>query len=86
MVDAGAMVVYYFTDAFFDISPLTAYGKTEAEVKVIMTPLLTALSKLGIKYTLTYSQSATYQEHVSISRILPTSLPFSNNADCDTSS
>lgn len=63
MVDSGAMVVYYFSNAFFEISPLTAYGKTEAEVKVIMTPLATALDKLNITYTLTYSQSATYVDH-----------------------
>ena len=63
MVDSGAMIVYYFSDAFFEISPLTAYGKTEAEVKVIMTPLATALNKLNITYTLTYSQSATYVDH-----------------------
>ena len=65
MVDGGAMVVYYFTDAFFEIAPLTAYGKSEAQVKVILKPLLAALNQLNITYTATYSQSATYVDHVS---------------------
>ncbi|PMD28796.1 FAD-binding domain-containing protein [Hyaloscypha variabilis F] len=63
MVDAGAMVVYYFSNAFFEISPITAYGKTEAEVKAIMSPLVKALGTLNITFTLTYSQSATYVDH-----------------------
>jgi len=65
MVDAGAMVVYYFSNAFFEISPITAYGKTEAELKAVMSPLVAALGTLNITFTLTYSQSATYVDHVS---------------------
>lgn len=65
MVDAGAMVVYYFSNAFFEISPITAYGKTKAEVQAILTPLVASLNKLNITYTLTYSESATYVDHVS---------------------
>lgn len=65
MVDAGAMVVYYFSNVFFEISPITAYGKTEAEVKLIMSALLASLDSLNITYTVTYSQSATYVDHVS---------------------
>jgi FAD/FMN-containing dehydrogenase len=63
MVDAGSMVVYYFSDAFFQIGPLTAYNKTSAEVKTIMGDLLTALDGLQIPYTASYTQSATYTEH-----------------------
>jgi hypothetical protein len=63
IVDAGAMVVYYFSNAFFEISALTAYSKTEAEVEAIMSPLLAALDKLSITYSLSYSQSPTYVDH-----------------------
>jgi hypothetical protein len=63
VVDSGAMVVYYFGDAFFEIAPLTAYNKTEAEVKAMMSPLVASLDGLNITYTLTYSQSANYVEH-----------------------
>ncbi|KAG0648444.1 FAD-linked oxidoreductase ZEB1 [Hyphodiscus hymeniophilus] len=63
MVDAGAMVVYYFSDAFFEISPITAYGKTEAQVKTILSPFLAALDTLNIPFTHSYTQNATYVDH-----------------------
>ncbi|KAL2259518.1 hypothetical protein VTK26DRAFT_6786 [Humicola hyalothermophila] len=63
MVEAGSMVVYYFTSSFFQIAPLTAYGKTAAEVEAIMEPFIAKLNSLGIKYTSEVSQSATYYEH-----------------------
>jgi hypothetical protein len=47
------------------IGSITAYGKTEDEVKGIMSALVAALDKLNITYTLIYSKSATYLEHVS---------------------
>lgn len=63
MVDAGAMVVYYFTDAFFSISPLNAYNKTKEEVQQIMEPFVTKLDAIGITYTAAYSEFSTYYEH-----------------------
>jgi len=63
MIEAGAMVVYYFTSSFFMIAPVTAYNKSTAEVEAIMSPLLTSLTALGVKYTSGYSQAATYYEH-----------------------
>lgn len=63
MVDAGAMMVYFFSDAFFQIGPLTAYNKTSAEVKSIMGDFVAALDELRIPYNVSYSQSATYTEH-----------------------
>jgi hypothetical protein len=63
MVDAGAMVVHYFTSSFFMISPLNAYNKTEAEVKAILAPFVARLDSAGIKYTATYSQFNDYYEH-----------------------
>jgi FAD/FMN-containing dehydrogenase len=63
MVDAGAMVVHYFTTAFFSISPLSAYNKTEAQVKTMLAPFVAKLDAKGIKYTATYSEFKTYYEH-----------------------
>ena len=63
MVDAGAMVVHYFTSEFFAISPLTAYNKTEADVKTMLAPFLNRLDTLGIKSTVTYSASKDYYDH-----------------------
>ena len=63
MVEAGSMVVYYFTSSFFQIAPLTAYGKTAAEVAAIMAPFIAKLDSMGVKYTSETSQSATYYEH-----------------------
>lgn len=63
MVDAGSMVVHYFTSSFFMISPLSAYNKTAAEVKTILAPFAARLDKMGIKYTATYSEFNTYYEH-----------------------
>lgn len=36
IVDAESMVIYFFAEAFFQISPLTAYGKTSSQVKDIL--------------------------------------------------
>lgn len=63
MVDAGTMVVYYFTDAFFEISPLNAYNKTSVEVAEILAPYLRMLDSIGINYTVAYTQFDTYYEH-----------------------
>ncbi|KAL2162840.1 hypothetical protein VTH06DRAFT_6676 [Thermothelomyces fergusii] len=63
MVSAGAMVVYYFTSTFFQVSPLTAYNKTAAEVEAMLSPFAAKLTAMGVKYTLEYSQSATYYDH-----------------------
>jgi hypothetical protein len=63
MVDAGSMVVHYFTTDFFSISPLSAYNKTEAEVRAIMAPFVARLDSLGVNYTATYSEFSTYYDH-----------------------
>ena len=75
MVDAGAMVIYYFSDAFFQINPVTAYNKTESEVKAIMSNFTTALDILKINYTVSYTQSTSYVEHYN-TYLGP--LPFGN--------
>jgi FAD/FMN-containing dehydrogenase len=63
MVDAGAMVVHYFTTSFFMISPLSAYNKTESEVKTMLAPFVAKLNDQGINHTATYSEFKTYYEH-----------------------
>ncbi|KAI4951192.1 Zinc finger E-box-binding homeobox 1 [Alternaria rosae] len=63
MVDAGAMVVHYFTSSFFMISPLNAYNKTETEVKAMLAPFVARLDSKGVKYTAEYSEFDTYYEH-----------------------
>ncbi|KAH8661176.1 hypothetical protein BGZ61DRAFT_432957 [Ilyonectria robusta] len=63
MVDAGSMVVYYFTNTFFQIAPLTAYNKTKEEVQTILAPFVKSLNDLGINYTVTYSQTDSYYDH-----------------------
>ena len=63
MVDAGTMVVHYFTSSFFMISPLNGYNKTEAEIKTILAPFVARLDSAGINYTATYSEFDNYYEH-----------------------
>ncbi|KAJ1325321.1 FAD-binding protein [Microdochium nivale] len=63
MVDAGAMVVHYFTTDFFMISPITAYGKTEAQVRAMLAPLEAKLNALGMVFASSYSESKDYYTH-----------------------
>ncbi|KAG4441556.1 hypothetical protein IFR05_002941 [Cadophora sp. M221] len=63
MVDNGTMVVYYFTDTFFVINPVTAYNKTAADVKAILAPFVAILNGLGIPFAVSYTDSATYADH-----------------------
>ena len=63
MIENGAMVVYYFTDEYFLINPVTAYNKTSEDVKAILAPFLAVLGNLSIPYSISYTEFATYQEH-----------------------
>ncbi|KAK8138629.1 hypothetical protein PG984_002009 [Apiospora sp. TS-2023a] len=63
MVDAGSMVVYYFTSGFFMISPLNAYNKTKEEVETILRPYVSEIDSLSINYTVAYSQFDSYYDH-----------------------
>ncbi|KAF1925976.1 isoamyl alcohol oxidase [Didymella exigua CBS 183.55] len=63
MVDAGTMVVHYFTTSFFMISPLNAYNKTAAEVQTILAPFVARLDAKKVNYTAAYSEFNTYYEH-----------------------
>jgi hypothetical protein len=63
MVDAGSMVVYYFTNSFFEIAPITVYNKTATEAETILSGFVSALEALNITYTVSYTTSTTYEEH-----------------------
>ncbi|KAJ0159635.1 putative FAD-linked oxidoreductase [Colletotrichum tanaceti] len=63
MVDGGAMVVYYFAAAFFQVAPLTAFGKTADEVRALLAPFVARLDGLAIQYTVAYSESDGYRGH-----------------------
>ncbi|KAG9256537.1 FAD binding domain-containing protein [Emericellopsis atlantica] len=63
MVDAGALVIYYFSADFFQIAPLTAYDQTEADVRAMLSPFINRLKRLGITYTEIYSESPDHRTH-----------------------
>lgn len=47
----------------FKISPITAFNKTESEVQSILAPYLATLDSIGINYTASFTQSASYYDH-----------------------
>lgn len=63
MVDAGAMVVYYFSDTFFQIGPITVYGKNATQTQAILHDFTSALTTLNIPYTTSFTTSPTYEDH-----------------------
>lgn len=63
IVDSGIMIIYYFTNTFFQIVPATGYGKTSTEMQNIFAEFESDLRVLNINYTASYSQSATYRDH-----------------------
>jgi len=63
MVDNGTMIVYYFTDEYFIINPLTAFNKTSADVQAILSPFIAVLNNLSVPFSVSYTEFATYAEH-----------------------
>ncbi|KAG8670554.1 hypothetical protein FPOAC2_09917 [Fusarium poae] len=63
IVDSGVMIIYFFSNSFLQIPALTAYDKTEAEVKKILQPLAESLATLGFKFEPTFTQFSSYYEH-----------------------
>ncbi|KAJ3341175.1 hypothetical protein HDU93_005584 [Gonapodya sp. JEL0774] len=64
IVDSGAMVVYYYSAAFFQIAALTAYNKTKAEVTTMLTPFRAALTTLNVTLLADETtESASYFDH-----------------------
>lgn len=60
LVDAGAMSVWYFTNASFAISPVTGPNIPVDKLVELVQPFLDGLKKLGIKYTFYSEQFPTY--------------------------
>lgn len=63
MIDNGTMIVYMMLDGEFLINPLTAYNKTAADVKAILAPFVAILTSNSIPFTVSYTDSASYEEH-----------------------
>ncbi|SPJ76039.1 probable isoamyl alcohol oxidase [Fusarium torulosum] len=63
IVNSHVMIIYFFSDSFLQIPAMTAYNKTEAEVKKILQPFADSLAGLGIKFEPTFTQYASYYEH-----------------------
>ncbi|KAG8673900.1 hypothetical protein FPOAC2_07401 [Fusarium poae] len=63
IVDSGVMIIYFFSNSFLQIPALTAYDKTEAEVKRILQPLAESLATLGFKFEPTFTHFSSYYEH-----------------------
>ncbi|RAL16297.1 putative isoamyl alcohol oxidase [Aspergillus homomorphus CBS 101889] len=63
MIDAGTTVIYEMTSSIFLINPLTAFNKTTTEVKTILAPFLSALTDLGITYSVSYTEYTSYYDH-----------------------
>lgn len=55
LTDQRMSIVWYFTDAMFRISPLTAPNITASKLKTILAPLESKLDSLGINYTASYT-------------------------------
>lgn len=63
IVDAGTMVVYYFSADFFQIAPINAYNMTEAEVRKVLAPFQARLDGLSVTYTVNFSEHKSYRDH-----------------------
>ncbi|KAI5863632.1 hypothetical protein GGS23DRAFT_507516 [Durotheca rogersii] len=63
IVDAGAMVIYFFGDGFLRVPALTAYGKTREDVAQMLTPLGNALAALNVTLAPTLTQFDSYGDH-----------------------
>ena len=78
MVDRGAMALFYFTNEFFSLIPLTLPGGSESEVTALLEPFIEDLRIHNISYSLNVTSFSTYLEHYEIN-IQP--LPYGNNPD-----
>ena len=63
MVDQGVTVIYQMTSQFFAISPLTAYNKTSDDVKIILSPFISALRRLQVPHKVSFTQYDSYFDH-----------------------
>ncbi|TKX25719.1 FAD-binding domain-containing protein 12 [Elsinoe australis] len=93
MVDAGIMIVWYFTNASFAISPITAPDISVADLKGYLSPLETKLNELNIPFTSYYQQFDGYLDQFNAlqgaiqvgiaqygGRLIPRSVVENNNS------
>ncbi|UPK92955.1 hypothetical protein LCI18_003890 [Fusarium solani-melongenae] len=63
IVDAGVMIIYFFSDSFLQVPAMTAYKKSEAEARKILKPLAKSLAALGVTFEPTFTEFSSYYEH-----------------------
>ncbi|PSN75563.1 FAD-binding domain-containing protein [Corynespora cassiicola Philippines] len=63
IVDKGAMVIYYFSQAGLQVPALTAYNSSMGAIMKMLRPFGLALQDKGIRLNPSISQSASYHEH-----------------------
>lgn len=82
IVDSGATVVYSLDNSSFYVVPLTAPGKTEAQVSALLKPFLSRMKSLSVHVTATVTSSAGFLEHFErYLGPLPYGLPLINIID-----
>ena len=60
IVDAGGMVVWFFTSTSFAISPITAPDTSRDDLLSLMEPFITDLAELGIEYDMHAEEFPSY--------------------------
>ncbi|KAF7714347.1 FAD/FMN-containing isoamyl alcohol oxidase MreA [Penicillium ucsense] len=60
LVDAGAMSIWYYTNAFFSISPITAPNIPVSQLVELLRPFTDHLDQLKIKYRMSANQFDSY--------------------------
>ena len=63
IVDTGATAAYAITQEQFFVQPITAPGKSSAEVSALLEPFLTRLRQYNITYQLNVTSFPTFLEH-----------------------
>lgn len=63
IVDSGIMAIYFFGTGFIQSPAITAYNKTQCELKEILSPFLSKVSSLGLTYSITYTEFSSYYDH-----------------------
>lgn len=63
MIDKGVMALYYFTNDFFTLIPLTLPNGSKADVAALLEPFVVDLRKHNISYSLNVTSFPTYLEH-----------------------
>lgn len=63
IVDSGVMIIYFFSGTFLSVPAMTAYKKSQAEVKAILKPLSDSLAALGVTFEPTITEYSSYYEH-----------------------